>query len=86
MSPPFRLCLTSIPRKRPFQELPRYGRTFDAAVIPFRINDLTVSVSPIKLKEYLAMGKPVVSTALPAVVDYAAAGGLSGWPATPRNF
>jgi len=62
--------------KRPFQELPLYGRTFDAAIIPFRIDDLTVSVSPIKLKEYLAMGKPVVSTPLPAVVDYAAEGGL----------
>lgn len=55
--------------KRPFQELPQYGQTFDAAIIPFRIDDLTVSVSPIKLKEYLAMGKPVVSTPLPSIVD-----------------
>jgi glycosyltransferase involved in cell wall biosynthesis len=62
--------------KRPFQDLPRYGRAFDATIIPFRIDDLTISVSPIKLKEYLAMGKPVVSTPLPAVMDYAAAGGL----------
>lgn len=72
--------------KRSFQELPRYGRTFDAAIIPFRINDLTVSVSPIKLKEYLAMGKAVVSTPLPAVVDYAAAGGLVGVAGDAERF
>lgn len=58
--------------QRIFQDLPGYGRAFDVAIIPFQINDLTVSVSPIKLKEYLAMGKPVVSTPLPAVVEYAA--------------
>ncbi|MGH9892622.1 MAG: glycosyltransferase family 1 protein, partial [bacterium] len=42
--------------QRPFARLPYYGRAFDAAIIPFRIDDLTISVSPIKLKEYLAMG------------------------------
>ena len=35
------------------------------------INELTLHVSPIKLREYLAMGKPVVSTPLPAVVEFA---------------
>ncbi len=62
--------------QRPFKELPRYGRAFDAAIIPFKIDELTVSVSPIKLKEYLAMGKPVVSTPMPAVVEMAQETGL----------
>ncbi len=47
-------------------------KTFDIALIPFKINDLTRFVSPTKTPEYLAGGKPVVSTALPDVVaDYA---------------
>ena len=61
---------------RPFAELPAYGRLFDVALIPFRISDLTNSVEPVKLREYLAMGKPVVSTALPSIVDIAAETGL----------
>ncbi|MDY6856608.1 MAG: glycosyltransferase [Thermodesulfobacteriota bacterium] len=53
--------------QRPFQELPRYGKIFDVAIVPFRINKLTEYVFPIKLKEYLSMGKPVVTSALPPV-------------------
>ncbi len=72
--------------KRPFDELPRYGRSFDAAIIPFSIDELTVSVSPIKLKEYLAMGVPVVSTPLPAVVDHASEGGFVDIADDPKGF
>jgi transcriptional regulator of aromatic amino acid metabolism len=36
-------------------------------LIPFVINELIVAVDPIKLREYLALGKPVVSTDLPEV-------------------
>lgn len=72
--------------QRSFRELPRYGRAFDVAIIPFRINDLTVSVSPIKLKEYLAMGKPVVSTPLPSVVEYAASEGYVEVAGDPDHF
>jgi len=53
--------------KRPFEELPRYGKAFSAAIIPFALNDLTRYVFPIKLKEYLSMGKPVVSSPMPPV-------------------
>ena len=34
-------------------------------LVPFKINDLTKAVNPIKLREYLAAGLPVVSTPLP---------------------
>jgi glycosyltransferase involved in cell wall biosynthesis len=50
-----------------YKTLPRYAYWFDVALIPFRINDVTLSTSPIKLFEYFALGKPVVSTPLPEV-------------------
>lgn len=48
--------------------IPNVLRGFDVCMIPFKINDLTRSVDPVKLYEYLAAGKPVVSTPLPDVV------------------
>ena len=52
---------------KPFSELPRYIRHFDVGIIPFVVNDLTRAVNPIKLREMLSAGCPVVSTALPEV-------------------
>ena len=56
----------------PFAELPGYCKAFDVGLIPFKINPLTVNVNPIKLREYLAAGLPVVSTDLPEVRRYRA--------------
>jgi hypothetical protein len=39
-------------------------------MLPFKVNRLTENVNPIKLREYLAAGLPVVSTALPEVKQY----------------
>ncbi len=50
--------------EKPYEELPRYLAHFDAAVIPFLVNDITNAVSPLKLFEYMAGGKPVVSTGI----------------------
>jgi len=47
---------------KPISELPAYLAAFDALILPFRINDLTRSIYPLKLNEYLASGKPVIST------------------------
>ena len=55
---------------RPYAYLPAYCRGFDVGLIPFKINELTRAVNPIKLKEYLAAGLPVVSTPLPEVRLY----------------
>ena len=52
---------------KPFSELPAYTQFFDVAIIPFIVNELTIAVNPIKLREMLAAGCPVVSTALPEV-------------------
>ena len=52
---------------KPYRDLPPYLRAFDVCLNPFRLNELTASVNPIKLYEYLAAGKEVVSTNLPEV-------------------
>lgn len=56
--------------RKPYDVLPAYCKAFDVGLIPFKINDLTVAVNPIKLREYLAAGLPVVSTPLPEVALY----------------
>ncbi len=56
--------------RKPYADLPAYCRQFDVGLIPFKINDLTRAVNPIKLREYLAAGLPVVSTPLPEVKLY----------------
>jgi len=56
--------------QQPYSDLPRYCRGFDVGLIPFRMNELTLCVNPLKLREYLAAGLPVVSTPLPEVVRY----------------
>ena len=56
--------------QKPYAALPAYCRGFDVGLIPFRTNELTVRANPLKLREYLAAGLPVVSTALPEVAVY----------------
>lgn len=53
--------------KVPYTELPAHAASFDVGIIPFKINELTISVNPLKLLEYFACGLPVVSTNLPEV-------------------
>ncbi len=55
---------------RSYDQLPGYLKGFDVAVIPYRINDYTRAVFPIKFFEFLASGRPVVISSLPAVRDY----------------
>ncbi|HOY31091.1 MAG TPA: glycosyltransferase [Bacteroidales bacterium] len=45
-----------------YSELPLYARYFNVAMLPLLINDITNSISPVKLFEFLAMNIPVVST------------------------
>ena len=63
--------------RRPYAELPSYCKGFDAAILPFRINELTLAVNPLKLREYLAAGLPVVATPLPEVERYRGAVALA---------
>lgn len=50
--------------------LPNYVRCFDICIAPFKMNRLVETVSPLKVYEYLATGKPVVSTPLPELIAY----------------
>jgi len=56
--------------RRDYPELPGYLRGFDLAVIPYRINDYTRAVFPIKFFEFMATGKPVVISKLPALEEF----------------
>ena len=48
--------------KRPYEEIPHFGKCFDVAIMPWRQNRWIEACNPIKLKEYLALGKPIVTT------------------------
>jgi glycosyltransferase involved in cell wall biosynthesis len=56
---------------RPYQRLPEFLRGFDVALLPFVNNELTVNANPLKLREYLAAGLPVVASPIPEVARYA---------------
>jgi glycosyltransferase involved in cell wall biosynthesis len=56
--------------QRPHRELAHYIRAFDVCIVPYRRSAYTETVVPSKINEYLAMGKPVVSTNLPPVCDF----------------
>ena len=53
-----------------YEKLPNYIAKFDACIIPYRINKYTECVFPIKFFEFLATGKPIVTTALPALNEF----------------
>ncbi|MDQ3857241.1 MAG: UDP-galactopyranose mutase [Actinomycetota bacterium] len=53
---------------KPYEELPAYLASWDVALLPFALNEATRFVSPTKIPEYLAAGKPVVSTPVTDVV------------------
>ena len=69
--------LRSLPRRpnihymgeRPYAELPQFISGWDVCLLPFAVNDATRFVSPAKVLEYMAAGKPIVTTALPDVVE-----------------
>lgn len=56
---------------RSYNQLPHYLKAFDIAMMPFALNDATKYISPIKTLEYMAAGKPIISTKITDVVrDY----------------
>ena len=59
-----------------YDELPLYLHGWDIALVPFLLNESTRFISPTKTPEYLAGGKPVISTAIQDVVHPYGARGL----------
>ncbi|HJT34397.1 MAG TPA: glycosyltransferase [Pirellulales bacterium] len=54
-----------------YTALPKQAAWFDVGLVPFRLNELTRYVHPIKALEYLALGLPVVSARLPDLSEHA---------------
>ncbi len=54
--------------RRNYDDLPAYLSGWDVAILPFARNDATRFISPTKTPEYLAAGRPVVSTSIQDVV------------------
>ena len=53
---------------RDYQQLPSYVKKFDVCLMPFAINEATEYINPTKALEYMATGKPIVSTPVEDVV------------------
>ena len=63
--------------RKAYAELPPYCKGFDVGIIPFKLNELTRNVNPIKMREYFSAGLPVVSTDIPEVRHYADSCGVA---------
>jgi glycosyltransferase involved in cell wall biosynthesis len=64
-----------LPGPQPYRTLPGWAKAFDVAIIPYRQNRQVLNASPLKVREYLATGKSVVSVWTP---DREHARGVSG--------
>jgi glycosyltransferase involved in cell wall biosynthesis len=67
--------LTALPNvhwlgRQPYARIPALARGFDVALMPWLDNEWVRYQNPIKLKEYLALGLPVVSTDYPEIDAY----------------
>lgn len=77
VGPVVKIDPTCLPRRanvhflgaRNYQQLPSYLAGWDVALLPFARNEATRYISPTKTPEYLAAGKPVVSTSITDVIE-----------------
>lgn len=84
IGPVVKIELSSLPQRpnihylgiKTYDELPEYLSNWDVAIIPFAINDSTRFISPTKTPEFLAAGKPVISTAIKDIVNSYGRSGL----------
>jgi glycosyltransferase involved in cell wall biosynthesis len=56
--------------QRAYTDLPALVKAFDVCLMPFALNEATQYINPTKTLEYMAAGKPVVSTAVPDVLHH----------------
>jgi glycosyltransferase involved in cell wall biosynthesis len=54
--------------QRDYGQLPAYAKGFDVCLMPFALNEATEFINPTKALEYMATGRPIVSTAIEDVV------------------
>lgn len=60
----------ALPGERPHADLPGYAQNWTVSMLPFRDNPQIRACNPLKLREYLAAGSPVVTTEFPALKGY----------------
>jgi glycosyltransferase involved in cell wall biosynthesis len=76
VGPTAKIDVADLPRRhniywlgqRSYDQLPAYVKAFDVCLMPFALNEATEYINPTKTLEYMAAGKPIVSTAVPDVV------------------
>jgi glycosyltransferase involved in cell wall biosynthesis len=56
--------------RQPYADLPSYVKAFDVCLNPYIVGEIAANCSPLKLYEYLASGKPIVSVDMPAAADF----------------
>jgi UDP-galactopyranose mutase len=71
---------------KPYDDLPRYIAGWDIALLPFARNDATRFISPTKTPEYMAAGRPVVSTSIRDVIRPYGQQGLVRIADDPTSF
>ena len=71
---------------KPYAELFKYTWRFSAGIIPFKINTITLSTTPVKLFEYMACELPVIATAMPEARKYAGVFIVEANGSTADNF
>jgi len=68
---------------QPYESLPRWAKAFDVAIIPYRPTRQVLNSNPLKLREYLATGKPIVAVSAPEIDRFSAHVRIA---ATPQQF
>jgi glycosyltransferase involved in cell wall biosynthesis len=94
VGPVVKISLSRLPKRtnitylgiKKYDDLPRYIAGWDIAFIPFAINKATEFISPTKTPEYLAAGKPVISTPIKDVVTSYGVNNLVTIVATTEEF
>ncbi|HIJ71470.1 MAG TPA: glycosyltransferase [Planctomycetes bacterium] len=56
--------------QKPYEDIPHYAKCFDVCFMPWQQNEWIAACNPVKLKEYLALGKPIVSTSFSELAGY----------------
>jgi glycosyltransferase involved in cell wall biosynthesis len=69
-----------LPGPRPYEELPRWAKAFDVAIYPQKVNRQVKHSNPLKLREYLATGKPVVAVTTPETAKFSSVVRLADTP------
>jgi glycosyltransferase involved in cell wall biosynthesis len=56
-----------LPGPQPYESLPGWAKAFDVTIVPYRRDRFVLNSNPLKIREYLAAGKPVVSVRTPEI-------------------